>query len=94
MFIIIPLLVCGFRLAKELYGDTCNNFDNENACRGNQTDNDQSWSNRSFQTPPRGSEMWQEQYQDFSLLVGYARVIYTSGRKQGKVEVVVRVKPG
>lgn len=36
----------------------CNNFDNENSCRGNQTDNDPSWSNRSFQTPPRGDDLW------------------------------------
>ncbi len=38
--------------------DSCNNFDGENGCRGNQTDNDPSWSNRSFQTPPRGDQLW------------------------------------
>jgi hypothetical protein len=38
--------------------DSCNNFDNENACRGNQTDNDPSWANRNFQTPPRGDPLW------------------------------------
>ena len=34
--------------------DNCNNFDGENACQGSQTDNDPSWANRAFQTPPRG----------------------------------------
>ena len=36
----------------------CNNFDNQNSCQGQQTDNDASWANRSFQTPPRGDTLW------------------------------------
>jgi alpha-amylase len=42
------------------FQDSCINFDNDNACRGNQTDNDPSWANRSFQTPPRGDPLWKE----------------------------------
>lgn len=53
--VIITLTVC-FSFHK--LGDSCNNFDGENACRGTQTDNDQSWANRSFQTPPRGDSLW------------------------------------
>jgi hypothetical protein len=36
----------------------CTNFDDENACKGRQTENDESWSNRGFQTPLRDSKMW------------------------------------
>ena len=41
-----------------LRGDSCNNFDNQNACQGQQTDNDPSWANRAFQTPPRAHPLW------------------------------------
>lgn len=95
------LLVCCFSLGisfrwQSFYPqrqDSCNNFDNENACRGNQTDNDDSWGNRSFQTPPRGDPLWSENYQDFNILVGYARTIYTSGRQSASVEIYTRVNP-
>jgi hypothetical protein len=73
--------------------DNCNNFDNENACRGNQTDNDPSWANRSFQTPPRGDPLWKEGYQDYNILVGYAQTTYASGRTSAKVKVITRVNP-
>jgi alpha-amylase len=71
--------------------DSCNNFDNENACRGQQTDNDPSWANRAFQTPPRGDPLWRESYQDYNILVGYARTVYTNGG--ANVTVVTRVNP-
>ena len=71
----------------------CNNYDNENACRGNQTDNDPSWSNRSFQTPPRGDSLWREGYQDYNVLVGYAQTVYQSGRRSAIVKVVTRLNP-
>jgi alpha-amylase len=74
-----------------LLRDSCNNFDNENACRGNQTDNDASWSNRAFQTPARGDPLWRESYQDYNILVGYARTTYTSGG--ANVTVVTRLNP-
>jgi hypothetical protein len=71
--------------------DSCNNFDNENGCRGQQTDNDATWSNRSFQTPPRGDPLWRDSYQDYNILVGYARTVYSSGG--ANVTVVTRLNP-
>lgn len=51
-----------FRFARPPYPwqnkAACNNFDGENGCRGNQTQNDDSWSKRAFQTPPRGHSLW------------------------------------
>lgn len=47
-----------FRFRKVILQDTCNNFDGQNGCQGSQTDNDPSWQNRSFQTPPRGDSLW------------------------------------
>lgn len=71
--------------------DSCNNFDNENSCRGNQTENDASWANRAFQTPPRGHELWRENYQDYNILVGYARLSYSGSG--ANITVVTRVNP-
>jgi alpha-amylase len=58
-WLLIVLLVCvavAFRVNE--VRDSCINFDNDNACRGNQTDNDDSWQGRNFQTPPRGDALW------------------------------------
>lgn len=85
----IFLVVCA---SFKLY-EGCNNFDNENACRGNQTDNDASWANRSFQTPPRGDPLWREGYQDYNILVGYAQTTYKPGRTSATVKVMTRVNP-
>ena len=55
------LLLCSVvsSFSYSLLRDTaCNNFDNENGCQGSQTDNDPSWANRAFQTPPRGDPLW------------------------------------
>lgn len=71
--------------------DSCNNFDNENACRGNQTDNDGSWANRAFQTPPRGDPLWREGYQDYNILVGYARSTYSDSG--ANITIITRVNP-
>ena len=87
----VMLLVCSFRV--EELRDSCNNFDNENACKGNQTDNDDSWQGRNFQTPPRGDPLWREGYQDYSKLVGYARTIYSSDRRSATVTVLTTLNP-
>lgn len=73
--------------------DSCSNFDGENGCRGNQTDNDDSWAGRNFQTPPRGDELWREGYQDYSKLVGYAKVVYGADRKSATVTVLTTLNP-
>lgn len=54
----------------------CSNFDGDNGCKGNQSQNDDSWSKRAFQTPPRGDELWREGWQDYNILVGYPSVRY------------------
>lgn len=52
------VLIHSFSFRKISSQDSCSNFDNQNACQGSQTDNDISWQNRSFQTPPRGDNLW------------------------------------
>ena len=71
--------------------DSCSNFDNENACHGSQTNNSDSWANRAFQTPPRGDPLWRESYQDYNILVGYARVVYSGSG--ANIFVITRVNP-
>ena len=88
----ILLLLTFNSLSFKLY-DSCNNFDNENACRGNQTENDASWANRSFQTPPRNDSMWREGYQDYNILVGYASTSYYTGRRSANIKILTRINP-
>jgi len=92
--LVLAVLLCAAAVSafsfKQL-SDSCSNFDNENACRGQQTDNDPSWANRAFQTPPRGDPLWRESYQDYNILVGYARTVYTSSG--ANVTVITRVNP-
>lgn len=57
LLIILLVTVNSFSIFQK-YLDSCNNFDNDNGCRGSQTDNDDSWANRAFQTPPRGDPLW------------------------------------
>ena len=78
---------------EKLRTDSCQNFDNENACSGNQTDNDDAWVDRAFQTPPKGHELWKESFQDYHVLVGYPRVTYQSGRQSADLEIITRVNP-
>lgn len=90
--ILVGLLVLSLSLGFYIK-DTCNNFDGEEGCRGNQTDNDDSWAGRNFQTPPRGDDLWREGYQDYSKLVGYARTIYSSDRTSATVTVLTTLNP-
>jgi alpha-amylase len=91
---LLTLLLCAATVSAFSFkhlSDSCNNFDNENSCRGQQTDNDASWASRAFQTPPRGDPLWRESYQDYNILVGYARTVYVSGG--ANVTIVTRLNP-
>lgn len=37
--------------------------------------------------------MWQEGYQDYNILVGYAQTVYASGRTSAKIKVITRLNP-
>lgn len=65
------LLLIGFSVSED-----CSNFNGENGCKGQETEYPDSWSNRVFQTPPRGHQYWKPSYQDMSLLVGYISFKY------------------
>lgn len=86
-----------FRFSKGYYPwaptNGCSNFDGENACRGNQTQNDDSWARREFQTPPRGDSLWIESWQDYNILSGYPQVIYTPDKRSAKIDVKTRLNP-
>lgn len=99
LFIVLGLVLCvsGFRFDKNIlpwiHQTGCSNFDGENACRGNQTQNDDSWAKRGFQTPPRGDKLWIESWQDYNILVGYPSVSYSSDKRSATVNVKTRVNP-
>lgn len=99
LLIFFGLLVCtnSFRFNKNVFPwnsqSGCSNFDGENACRGNQTQNDDSWARRGFQTPPRGDKLWIETWQDYNILVGYPSVSYSSNQRSATVNVKTRVNP-
>lgn len=46
-----------------------------------------------FQTPRRGDPLWRSTYQDYSELVGYARVKYATGRLAATVYVNATMNP-
>ena len=52
---------------KQLKGG-CQNWDGDNSCKGQETENPSEWSNRNFQTPPRGDPLWSDTYQDYNQL--------------------------
>ena len=99
LFIVLGLVLCvsGFRFDKNIlpwiHQTGCSNFDGENACRGNQTQNDDSWARREFQTPPRGDSLWIESWQDYNILSGYPQVIYTPDKRSAKIDVKTRLNP-
>jgi alpha-amylase len=74
--------------------ENCSNFNDQNACQsGAQTDNDPSWINRQWQTPPRGDILYRPEYQDMNQLVGYARIVYNADRTSASVIVVTQTNP-
>jgi alpha-amylase len=89
--VILILLTATETMILREYSDSCNNFDGENACRGNQTDNADDWKKRNFQTPPRGDPLWRPQYQDYDKLVGYARTQYNSAKTSSNVTVYTQI---
>ena len=89
--ICLLVVVQTFSFKKLNLKDSCINFDNENACQGQQTDNDDSWANRNFQTPPRGDPLWRESFQDYNILVGYPMSTYSSSGVN--ITVYTRLNP-
>lgn len=85
-FFIVLLFVISLALAED-----CSNFNSEYGCAGSSIINPSSWGDRMFQTPPRNSENWKETFQDYSLLTGYARVIYSSDRTSATVSFYTNV---
>ena len=89
--ILFSLLIVGQSISFIEYGDSCNNFDGDNGCRGNQTDNADDWKLRNFQTPSRGDPLWREKYQDYDKLVGYAKYQYNSAKTQANVTIYTQI---
>ena len=68
-----------------VFSEDCSNFNGEHGCSGSSIVNPSSWGDRWFQTPPRDTSEWLPTYQDYSLLTGYARVVYSADRTQATV---------
>ena len=88
----IILLIAVLAGAATVWG--CATFDGENGCRGGSIlDNPTEWSNRDFQTPPRGDPLWREEYQDYNLLQGYVQRFYSADRKTCDLKFFTKINP-
>ena len=86
------ILILTFLLISIITED-CSNFNGEYPCKGDQREYDESWDERSFQTPPRGDKNYKESYQDMNLLVGYAQLKYSGDRQTCTINFITRVNP-
>lgn len=74
-----------------VFGD-CSNFQGQDMCQGNQTDEPDIRNLRRWQTPPRNDSTWLSTYQDYNSLVGYAQVQYDSSHTAAIVTVYTLTK--
>ncbi len=71
--------------------EDCSNYNGEYGCQGQQTQYPDDWSNRTFQTPPRGDKLWRENYQDMHLIKGYVQIKYNSDKTSAELKFITRV---
>lgn len=68
--------------------DNCNNFDGPDYCTSStQSTLPDSTNARKWQTPPRNTLGWSDEFQDYRSLTGYAHVAYNAARTSATVEV-------
>ncbi|OHT02941.1 Alpha amylase, catalytic domain containing protein [Tritrichomonas foetus] len=60
------------------------------SCSSSSGDMDTKWTTHTWNTPKRGTKNWKKGCQDMSTLVGYAQLVYGSGRKSCTVNVLTR----
>jgi alpha-amylase len=73
------------------HSDDCSNFNSEFQCSDKQTQYPNDWIDRAFQTPPRNDQLWNPNYQDMNLLVGYTQIKYNADRSICDLTVYIRV---
>ena len=76
--------------------EECTNLNEEYSCNiSNDTEYPESWDERSFQTPPRDDELgnYRPTYQDMHYLVGYAQLLYSSDKKECRINFITKVNP-
>lgn len=71
--------------------DDCSNWNGQNACQGQQTDNPPDWILRQFQTPKYDDALYEPAYQDMYYLVAYPSVKYSADKTQATVTIISRV---
>ena len=59
-------------------------------CKKNEKDISPSYAGNLWNTPPRGTARWEDEYQDMNVLVGYAYLKYTQGQQQCTVIVYTK----
>jgi alpha-amylase len=84
--IVAVLMLCCLALVN---AQDCSNYNGENGCQGDQTNQYPAFATRAFQTPERGTPLWRETYQDYSHLVGYASIVYDSDRTKAEISANV-----
>ncbi|PPQ77545.1 hypothetical protein CVT24_005235 [Panaeolus cyanescens] len=72
----------------------CGNFNGLDSCAGNTFEFPLSSERRRWQTPPRGNAAYQDSFQDYSHLIGYADIQYNSARTGAVVTVNAASKTG
>eukprot|EP00618_Florenciella_parvula_P006614 CAMPEP_0119472790 /NCGR_PEP_ID=MMETSP1344-20130328/4708_1 /TAXON_ID=236787 /ORGANISM="Florenciella parvula, Strain CCMP2471" /LENGTH=267 /DNA_ID=CAMNT_0007505797 /DNA_START=31 /DNA_END=832 /DNA_ORIENTATION=- len=78
-------LAFGVATAK-IQGDDCSIY-SLNQCDGDVITTDASFEKARWFTPARGSEGWQESFQDYDRLVGYAHVVYDADLASATVTI-------
>ena len=69
----------------------CETFNGEMACQsGDQTDNPADWKDRVFQTPIKGEDGFEKEFESLGRIACFADVTYASGRQSAEVEVSCR----
>lgn len=73
---------------------SCGNFNGGDICTGAGFDMAPSSEKRRWQTPPKGDAAYQESFQDYSDLIGYADIQYNEARDSAVVTVNAASKTG
>jgi len=71
----------------------CSTFNDLMGCKGQSITNPDDWSNRVFQTPPRGHPLWRDTFQDYNALQGYVRMTYNQAKTQVTLNFTTKLNP-
>ncbi|KAK8899441.1 alpha-amylase [Tritrichomonas musculus] len=78
-----------YRNATKLFSQDCSVLE-QMTCPSSDGAMPEKWATHLWNTPKRGENDWKPGYQDMSTLVGYARQVYSSGRRSCTVTIITK----